>query len=210
MNAVQVLQYKTPTLWAEQVLDDPLALLSDHAYLERKAASNVLELFNRWPDPPRPGTVSPETWASTLAGIAHDETGHLDLVLGLLKKRGGRLQRLHKNAYANDLRTLVRAGRGKQELLDRLLVSALIEARSCERFVVLARVCEDRELAAFYKGLSASEAGHYAVFVELAQGFLPASEVKTRWQQMVKAESDIIQSQPPGPRIHSSVRMTPR
>jgi tRNA-(ms[2]io[6]A)-hydroxylase len=194
------LRYQTPDAWAEQVLQDPLLLLSDHAYLERKAASNALELLNRWPEP-----TYPDNWVITLSAIARDETAHLHSVTRLLAQRGGRLERLHRNPYANDLRTLVRKGSGPQELLDRLLIAALIEARSCERFEVLSRCCHDPELAQFYRSLWSSELGHYKVFLRLAEGILARQEVETRWQQMIEAEARIIQNQPPGPRIHSGV-----
>jgi tRNA-(ms[2]io[6]A)-hydroxylase len=194
------LAYRTPDRWAEQVLHHPLALLSDHAYLEKKAASNALELMNRWPEP-----VCPEGWVSTLASVARDEAAHLNSVTRLLSQRGGRLERLHKNPYANDLRRLVRKGAGIQELLDRLLVSALIEARSCERFEVLSRVSPDAELGQFYRSLWGSEFGHYTVFLQLARDIMQQRAVKERWSEMVEAEGRIILTQAPGPRIHSGL-----
>jgi tRNA-(ms[2]io[6]A)-hydroxylase len=194
------LKYRTPVRWAEQVLRNPLALLSDHAYLERKAASNALELMNRWPEP-----VCPEGWVNTLAAVARDEAAHLNSVTRLLSQRGGRLERLHKNPYANDLRRLVRKGAGIQELLDRLLVSALIEARSCERFEVLSRVCQEAELGQFYRSLCGSEFGHYTVFLQLARDIVQARSVEGRWSEMVQAEALIIASQPAGPRMHSGL-----
>jgi tRNA 2-(methylsulfanyl)-N6-isopentenyladenosine37 hydroxylase len=194
------LEYRTPDRWAEQVLRYPLALLSDHAYLEKKAASNALELMNRWPEP-----VCPEGWVNTLASVARDETAHLNSVTRLLSQRGGRLERLHKNPYANDLRRLVRKGAGIQELLDRLLVSALIEARSCERFEVLSRVCQDAELGQFYRSLWGSEFGHYTVFLQLARDIVLEGSVEVRWSEMVQAEARIILTQAPGPRMHSGL-----
>jgi len=194
------LAYRTPDRWAEQVLRHPLALLSDHAYLEKKAASNALELMNRWPEP-----MCPEGWVNTLASVARDEAAHLNSVTRLLSQRGGRLERLHKNPYANDLRRLVRKGAGIQELLDRLLVSALIEARSCERFEVLSRVCQDAELGQFYRSLWGSEFGHYTVFLQLARDIVQQRSVEGRWSEMVQAEALIIASQPGGPRMHSGL-----
>src|SRR5690348_12832088 len=97
------LLYRTPNSWAKEVLKDPFGLLSDHAYLERKAASNALEMLNRWPEPGRP-----DGWELTMAGVAADEARHLDQVLNLLARRGGKLARLHRSTYANDLRRLVR------------------------------------------------------------------------------------------------------
>src|SRR5579859_6641370 len=123
------LLHPTPPEWAPEALQDPLALLSDQAYLEKKAANNALEFLNLWP-----ASRPPQHWLSSIASIARDETAHLQLVLRLLEQRGGTLAKSHKNPYASALQGLIRRGKGAQELVDRLLVSALIEARSCERF----------------------------------------------------------------------------
>lgn len=191
---------RTPDRWAEAALRDPLALLSDHAYLEKKAAANALELLNRWPEPSRP-----EEWTQTLAAIASDEAAHLSGVVRLLTDRGGRLDRAHRNDYARQLRQHVRKGRGHEDLLDRLLVSALIELRSCERFEILARYCEVRDpvLARFYQRLWSSEFGHYRVFLHLAERVVPHDEVDARWREMLRIEAETIAAQPPGPRMHS-------
>ena len=157
------LRWTTPAEWAPQVLKQPLALLSDQAYLEKKAANNALEFLNLWPTP-----TAPAHWLSSVAAIAQDEASHLKMALRLLEKRGGKLERTHKNQYALDLRQLIRKGKGLQDLADRLLVSALIEARSCERFERLAEACEDAELARLYSGLLESENGHYRVIVDMA------------------------------------------
>jgi tRNA 2-(methylsulfanyl)-N6-isopentenyladenosine37 hydroxylase len=194
------LRLRTPDSWAYSALKQPLALLSDHAYLEKKAASNALELLNRWPEP-----TCPESWVVTLCAVARDETSHLHSVIRLLERRGGRLERLHRNPYANDLREMVRKGDGRKELLDRLLVAALIEVRSCERFGVLTRCCTDFELAQFYQSLWTSELSHYKVFLQLAEDIVPATEVRMRWEQMLEAEARTISMQPPGPRIHSGM-----
>jgi tRNA-(ms[2]io[6]A)-hydroxylase len=196
-NALPLLAH-TPDSWAEAVLRRPLALLSDHAYLEKKAAANALELLNRWPEP-----RCPRAWLPTLASVARDETAHLAMVCRLLQRRGGRLEKMHRNGYATELRQQVRRGRGSQELLDRLLISALIEARSCERFEVLGRVTTDVELARLYQGLYLSENKHYAVFLRLAGYVRATEEIEGRWQELLAAEADIITAQPPGPRMHS-------
>ncbi len=189
---------RTPAGWAHAALSDPVALLIDHAFLEKKAANNAMELMTRWPGDWTPG------WVETMAAIARDETAHLAQVLRLLAKRGGRLERVHKNPYATALRLLVRKG-GTGEILDRVLVSALIEARSCERFGVLAAAAADPEIAAFYKALFASELGHYKVFLKLASKIAPAHAMDARWRQMLAEEARILGEQTPGPRIHSGV-----
>ena len=134
----------------------------------------------------------PADWVNTLAAIASDEAAHLSSVVRLLNRRGGRLERTHRNPYANALRALVRKGRGNEELADRLLISALIEARSCERLDVLARCCPDRELARFYARLSSSELGHYTVFVRLAGHVLSEQDVSRRWRELLEAEAVLI------------------
>ena len=196
------LVYRTPDEWAAMAMGDPLALLNDHAYLEKKAASNALELLNRWPEP-----APPDEWTLTLSAIASDEAAHLSSVVRLLSERGGRLQRTHRNDYANQLRQHVRKGHGSAELLDRLIISALIELRSCERFKLLASDCRGREarLARFYERLWSSERGHYHVFLRLAGLTLPSAPVHDRWQEFLQIEADVIRAQAPGPRIHSGL-----
>jgi tRNA 2-(methylsulfanyl)-N6-isopentenyladenosine37 hydroxylase len=146
------LRSRTPPEWGAAVLADPFSLLIDHAFLEKKAATNALELLTRWPNEWLDG------WVEAMTGVARDEIAHLAQVVRLLSSRGGRMDRFHKNPYANALRQLVRKA-SRQELLDRLLVAALIELRSCERFSVLAAASTDYELAGFYRTLFSSELG---------------------------------------------------
>jgi tRNA-(ms[2]io[6]A)-hydroxylase len=194
------LRYLTPSLWATEVLSRPLELLNDHAHLEKKAAMNALELVNRYPEP-----TPPENWVSAMTAIARDEVEHLALVCRMLARRGARLTRQHSNPYASRLRELVRMGLGPAELVDRLMVSALIEARSCERFKLLGEACTDAELAKLYRGLWASEHGHYRTFIQLAEEIQPQAAVQSRWSQMLDAEAQIIRTQPAGPRMHSGL-----
>ena len=190
------LRSRTPQEWGRAVLAQPLALLADHAFLEQKAANNAMELMTRWPGEWFPG------WLEAMTSVARDETAHLAQVTRLLIRRGGRLGRAHRNAYAQGLRALVRKGAGA-EIIDRLIVSALIEVRSCERFAVLAEACEDQELAAFYRALFSSEMGHYKLFLKLAQKVGPKAAVMARWEQMLDAEAGVLAEQEPGPRMHS-------
>lgn len=196
------LRWVTPESWAEAVLQSSLGLLNDHAHLEKKAATNALELLNRWPEP-----NPPENWVTAMTAIARDEVEHLAVVSRLLARRGGRLTRQHGNPYASGLHRLVRRGRGTEELVDRLMISALIEARSCERFRLLAdtlnRTDADPELAKLYTGLWASEHGHYRTFIQLAEQVLPEKQVSARWNHMLDAEAELIVRQATGSRIHS-------
>ena len=188
----------TPLEWGRAALADPIPLLVDHAFLEKKAAANAMELLTRWPDDWLDG------WVETMTAVARDEANHLAQVVRILLARGGRMDRVHKNPYANALRQLVRKGE-QFELLDRLLVAAIIEVRSCERFSVLAEASDDDELTAFYRSLYASEFGHYTVFLKLAKRFTKPATVEARWQEMLAAEATIMAAQEPGPRIHSGV-----
>jgi tRNA-(ms[2]io[6]A)-hydroxylase len=192
------LHSRTPIEWARAVLADPIPLLIDHAFLEKKAATNAMELMTRWPDDWTEG------WVETMTSVARDEAAHLAQVTRLIIRRGGRMERFHKNDYANALRQLVRKGE-PLEILDRLLVSALIEVRSCERFAILAEASPDAELAAFYQALFASEFGHYKVFLDLARKIVKPKVMEDRWQQMLASEAQILARQEPGPRIHSGI-----
>ena len=191
------LHSRTPAAWGHAVLADPLALLADHAFLEKKAALNAIQLLERWPKEWLPG------WVETMTSVARDEAAHLAQVTRILIRRGGRLERGHKNPYATALRALVRKGEAVAETLDRLFISALIEARSCERFAVLAVAAEDRELATFYKALFSSELGHFKIFLRLAHKIATKNVVEARWQELLAAEAGILAEQAPGPRIHS-------
>lgn len=192
------LRSQTPLSWGPTALADPIALLIDHAFLEMKAAQNAMELMTRWPNEWTPG------WVETMTSVARDETAHLAQVTRLLIRRGGQMERGHKSFYAAALRALVRQGKAG-ETLDRLCVSALIEARSCERFYVLASTTKDEELSQFYKALFSSELGHYKVFLKLAHKMAPTDEVNRRWEQMLDHEARILAEQAPGCRIHSGV-----
>jgi tRNA-(ms[2]io[6]A)-hydroxylase len=190
------LRSRTPVEWAQRVLADPITLLIDHAFLEKKAANNAMEMMTRWPNEWTPG------WVETMTAIARDEAAHLAQVTRILMRRGGRLARVHKSPYANALRSLVRKG-GTTETVDRLLVSALIELRSCERFALLAEAAPDAELASFYKALFTSERGHYRVFLKLAYQVSDREAVDQRWDRMLDSEAAILADQPSGVGIHS-------
>ncbi len=188
----------TPPEWGVIALADPEKLLNDHAHLERKAALNVLELMLR-------GNMLEDRgeWSRVLAGVALDEAKHLSRVLRIMERRGWSMTQKHRNPYARQLRDLVRIGDGERELLDRLLVSALIEIRSCERFCVLGEVTQDVELRNLYRSLHASERGHYHVFLKLSGLVAPDTDVTERWNFFLNEESRIIQAQPPDATMHS-------
>lgn len=184
------------------MMQDPVALLNDHAHLEKKAATNALDMLSRWPTSP-----PPKTWIKSMVAIAKDETDHLYTVVSYLESLGGSLTKHHKNTYANDLhRTCVRVGEGPLEHVDRLLVSAMIELRSCERFKVLGEAAEKlglSKLQKLYQGLWASEQGHFNIFLAMAYELHPRHDVEARWQWVVAQEKDIIARQPLAIAVHS-------
>ena len=146
-----------------------------------------------------------------MSNIARDEGAHLARVTQLLVRRSGQLERGHANPYAKALRLLVRKG-GTNEILDRLFNSALIEARSCERFGLLTQALGDSnnsensnnaDLAALYNALFTSELGHYQAFLKLARQIAPPEIVDARWQELLANEAEIMAQQEPGPRMHA-------
>ncbi len=195
-RAVLPLTWWTPVGWGAAVLADETALLADHAQLEREAARNALALMRQ-----APVEVDALQWTIRLNGVARDEVGHLGAVASRLADRGGELPRRFSNPYARDLRGLVRPGGGRDATVDMLLVSALIECRSCERFAHLAAT--ENELAPFFGSLMASELGHHRLFITLAGWVDGAEAAEARWQELLVAEGEIAARQPVGPRIHS-------
>lgn len=201
-DAASPLAVSTPPGWAASALEQPLELLEDHAHLERKAATNALGLLSRMPR--RLAAGDRAVWRRRLTGIARDEVEHLGLVLALLEERGGTLGGGHRNPYAADLRARESSGPSSDEVLvDRLLTSGLIEARSAERFGLLHRAAADPDLARLYRGLEASERGHHRTFLLLAASVVGAKAANRRWAEWVDREAEVIRLQAPGPRMHS-------
>lgn len=202
------LRSRTPESWAAAVLRDPIALLNDHAHLERKAAANATELMLRWPEPD-----PPDHWVNQMTAITREEVEHMQQVLRILQRRGGHLTKHHRNPYAGGLRALVRQANvsAPASLMDRLMVCALIEVRSCERFAVLADHLKttrgDDELLALYKSLWASEHGHYLTFLKLAElvPTIDPTDIRARWDEMLDAEAAILAAQKPYAGMHSGV-----
>ena len=189
---------QTPKMWATQVLSEPIKLLNDHAYLEKKAAANALDLVSAYPQ-----KSEPKGWTRCLIAVALDEVEHLTEVMSILRQRKADLARGHTNPYALALRKLVRSGKGPLEVVDRLLVSSLIELRSCERFQLLGKAAKASDLKKFYQKLYASEHGHYKVFLKFAGTIISKKEVEIRWKELLECEAQIIESQKPTFTMHS-------
>lgn len=171
-------------------------ILTDHAYCEQKAATSCISLIQTYPEKIE--------MVEALAPIVTEEWGHFRLVLAELKKRGLLLGRQRKDEYVNQLKQFeIKGGSREDHLVEKLLVFALIEARSCERFRLLSLHLSDDKLKEFYHGFMVSEAGHYRLFIDLAHKYGDPAKVKTRWQEYLDHESGIMQSLAlRGDRIH--------
>lgn len=160
-------------------------ILTDHAYCEQKAASSCISIIVKYPQK--------EKVVETLSPIVTEEWGHFRMVLRELHKRNYKLGKQRIDEYVIQLRQLLRKGdKLERQLMDHLLINAIIEARSCERFRLLSENIADEELRKFYHELMISEAGHYRTFVDLAKEYMPAEVVKARLDEMLKAEAEII------------------
>lgn len=196
-----VLGVATPSGWGAVALADLPATMSDHAHAEKKAALSALALLSR--EPARSDLVN------RMAKLAAEELDHLDRVLAHLRARGWALAPDRPDRYARRLLEL-RRGDGAGALVDRLLTAALIEARSWERLHLLALALREGAdalpgggaLSDFYTELAQSEAGHYRLFVRLAERECPDQDVHGRLAELAAAEAEIVAALPHEPRIH--------
>ncbi|MEX2120181.1 MAG: tRNA-(ms[2]io[6]A)-hydroxylase [Pirellulales bacterium] len=191
-----MLSLKTPTAdsWFESVRGNLDELLLDHAHCEKKAAGTAMNLIFAYVD--KVDLVRP------LSEIVAEELDHFCRVLDLLQRRGIRFRRLKPSRYGADLAELVRQEE-PQRAVDRLLIAALIEARSCERFALLMERLDDRPLADFYRDLFESEARHHSSYVQMARLFAPPDEVHQRLEELSAEEARIIGRGGEPPRMHS-------
>ena len=158
-------------------------ILLDHAHCEKKAASTALSLIFRYPDL--------DALLRPLSELAREELRHFEMCLDRLKERGVPFRRLRPSRYASRLRDACRE-QEPERLLDTLLCCSLIEARSCERMKLLAEVIEDEDLAAFYRGLLASEARHHTMYVRLARQYYEEDEVAARLRILAEHEAKVL------------------
>jgi tRNA 2-(methylsulfanyl)-N6-isopentenyladenosine37 hydroxylase len=171
-------------------------ILTDHAYCEQKAALTCISLIQKYPDK--------EMLVKELAPVVTEEWGHFRLVLAELHKRRLKLGPQRKDIYVNKLLEFQRkGGRTAERFLDQLLTMALIEARSCERFKRLSEGLNDAYMRNFYRRFMESEAGHYTLFIELAETYADKTTVNSRWNDWLQYEAGIIQEiEIRGDRIH--------
>jgi tRNA-(ms[2]io[6]A)-hydroxylase len=190
------LQLPTDPRWVDLAAISLEAILTDHAWCEQKAATSCISLITRYSEK--------ERLVEELSPIVTEEWGHFRLVLAELQKRGLPLGRQRKDVYVNQLMEFQQKGGNEEErLLDRLLIFALIEARSCERFKRLSEGLEDAYLRQFYRRFMESEAGHYHLFIGLAETYIDKDSVRRRWKEWLDHEAGIMETtEIRGDRIH--------
>lgn len=190
------LKLPTDPRWVNLAEKELEEILTDHAYCEQKAATSCISLIQMYPDKPR--------LVKELAPIVTEEWGHFRMVLLELEKRELKLGYQRKDIYVNELLKFEKKGGTREErLLEKLLICALIEARSCERFRLLSLYLEEEDLKAFYHKFMVSEAGHYRLFIDLAKAYAGEEAVKRRWQEYLDYEAGIMQQlEPRGDRMH--------
>src|SRR5436190_616674 len=184
------LQLPTDPRWvnlAEKSLAD---ILTDHAYCEQKAAISCISLIQHYSEM--------EKLVTELSPIVTEEWGHFRMVLAELHKRDLKLGRQRKDEYVNELLKFETKGSSEEDrLLDKLLICALIEARSCERFKRLSEGLNDEYLRNFYRRFMESEAGHYVTFIELAETYVDKAKVRKRWGEWLTYEAEVIKNLEP-------------
>jgi tRNA 2-(methylsulfanyl)-N6-isopentenyladenosine37 hydroxylase len=187
----------TDPAWVQAAEADLPGLLGDHAHCELKAAQNGLSLAARFG-----GEF--EALCEPLAALAREEAQHFREVTRKLHARGARLGPPSRDDYVVQLRAAAAAQRPDKQpaLLDRLLIAALIEGRSCERFRLLAEALRDCELRGFYRDLMASEARHFALFSSLAAECFGVDDSRARFATLAAVEAAIAAQLPLGPTVH--------
>lgn len=180
------LELPTDPRWTDIAQMNIGEILIDHAWCEQKAASSCISLIVMYTDKAK--------LVDVLTPIVAEEWGHFRQVLRELGKRGIKLGRQRKDEYVNQVRSRLRRSTADQneQMLDNLLINALIEARSCERFKLLAQHIADESLRGFYHDLMISEAGHYRTFIDLAETYLPADRVRQRWKEVLAEEAALL------------------
>ncbi len=190
------LQLPTDPRWVDLAEISLSEILTDHAWCEQKAANTCISLIQRYSDR--------EKLVDELSPIVTEEWGHFRLVLAEIQKRNLKLGKQRKDHYVNALIEFQKkGGHIEDRLLDQLLTMALIEARSCERFKRLSEGLNDAYMQKFYRRFMESEAGHYTLFIELAETYIDKEKVRKRWKEWLDFEANIIKNlEVRGDRIH--------
>lgn len=190
------LKLETDPRWVNIVEKNIEDILTDHAYCEQKAASTCISLIIMYPDKKR--------LVKELTPIVAEEWGHFRMVLKKLEERGLDLGHQRKDDYVTSLRKASKKGGSPDhQLMEKLLIAGLIEARSCERFRLLSLEIDDEDLKKFYHDLMVSEAGHYRLFLDLAGEYTSKEEAKERFAELVEQEAIILRNMDlRGDRVH--------
>lgn len=179
------LKLPTDPRWVDIVEGNIEEILTDHAYCEQKATTNAINLIIQFPEYTE--------LVDSMLELAQEELQHFNLVHQKIKERGFVLGRERRDEYVFELNNFIRKGFQKHfVLVDKLLFSALVEARSCERFKLLSEKINDSDLRSFYHELMISEATHYTMFIRLAKKFANGIDVDKRWQEFLDYEAGII------------------
>lgn len=179
------LELPTDPRWVNIAEKNIEEILIDHAYCEQKAASSCISLIVTYPEK--------EKLVAELTPVVAEEWSHFERVLDQLSKRGYHLGFPRKDEYVDQLQKIIKKGGSRdQQLVEKLLINALIEARSCERFRLLWKGIEDEELSKFYYELMVSEAGHYKNFLSLAKIYMNETLVEKRWREILYLEAEIM------------------
>lgn len=186
-RAILGLHLPTDPRWVNLAALSLEDILTDHAYCEQKAATSCISLIQRY--------SQYADLVSALAPIVTEEWGHFRLVLAELHKRGLSLGKQRKDEYVNALLEFQqKGGDPAARMLDQLLTMAMIEARSCERFKRLSEGLEDAYLQKFYRRFMESEAGHYTLFIELAEKYIDPQIVRNRWKEWLAYEKAVMEN----------------
>jgi tRNA-(ms[2]io[6]A)-hydroxylase len=188
------LRIATPATWLPAVLGDLDAFLQDHAANERKASASAMTLAVQYPER--------RSLVDAMVALAQEELEHFVRVYGVLTARGSGLAPDWPDPYMGALRRHMRKGNVVEYLIDRLLVFGIVEARSCERFTLLAEAVPDAALRAMYEDLTRAEARHHSLFVRLAHDVVPARLVAPRLDALLAAEAEIVAALPPRAAVH--------
>lgn len=189
------LQLETDPRWAKLAESNIEEILTDHAWCEQKAATSAITLITQNPEYP--------DMVTELLDIAQEELEHFQMVHNIIKSRGYELGPERKDSYVHELFKFMNKGGNRiHRMVDKLLLSAMIEARSCERFKLLSNTIKDEELSQFYYDLMVSEASHYTTFITFARTYGKGVDVEKRWKELVAFESEIIKSYGTGESLH--------
>jgi tRNA 2-(methylsulfanyl)-N6-isopentenyladenosine37 hydroxylase len=189
------LKLATDPRWVNIVESNIEEILTDHAWCEQKAATNALSMVVNNPNYTE--------LVTELIKLAKEELEHFEMVHNLIKSRGLVLGLERKDNYVNELYKFMNKGGSRlSSLVDRLLFSAMIEARSCERFRVLSENIKDKDLAKFYRDLMVSEAGHYTMFIGFARQYGKEMDIDKRWKEWLDYEASIISNYGKNETIH--------